>query len=80
MKLDLLISGVRLESKELVMLEVVDDKTSKPPIVNKVSALRLGVDEYEQLGEPTVNKRLDVTITVQAPATATPQGLAKPPT
>lgn len=64
-----LIASVRAESKDIIVMEIVDI-SSTPPIV-KTGILRLGVDDYQALGRPTVGEsgeKLKVTIEVEKPS------------
>jgi hypothetical protein len=67
-----LVTGVRAESKEIVTVELLDDKTSVVPNVVKTVVFRLGLDDFAELGKPTANERVVVTITIEKPAPAQP--------
>jgi len=58
------LATARLESKDVVSLEILD-QTSQPPIV-KTAVFRIGTDEYAELGKPTVGSKLKVTVSVAA--------------
>jgi len=65
------IVAVRLESKELVSIELLDE-SSAPPTV-KTAIFRLGIDDFQALGLPTVTtkgEKLKVTIEVEKPPIA----------
>jgi len=60
-----LIASVRAESKEVIVLEVVDE-SSEPPVI-KSAVFRIGVDEYAKLGFPAPAKnKVAVKIEVEA--------------
>lgn len=64
-----LIAAVRLESKEIVAIEIVDESSIAPLL--KTAIFRLGVNDFEALGLPTVTtkgEKLKVTIEVEKPS------------
>jgi len=56
---------VRLESKEVVSMEMLDE-ASAPPTVKTV-VFRMGKDEYEALGNPPVSEKIKVVLEVAKP-------------
>jgi len=60
-----IIATVRLESKDIVSVEMLDE-SSQPPIV-KTAVFRFGIDEFEALEKPTVRQKVKVTIEVEKP-------------
>jgi len=54
---------VRLESKEIVSIEMLDE-ASEPPTVKTV-VFRMGKDEYEALGSPPVGEKTKVALEVK---------------
>jgi len=52
--------GVRVESKEVVSMELLDP-ASVPPVAETI-ALRLRTEKYEELGAPAANRKIKVTI------------------
>lgn len=61
-----LITNVRAESKEIMSLEVLDE-TSTPQAVKR-AVFWLANDEYAKLGEPSINRRIIVQVTVEPKA------------
>lgn len=57
------IASVRLESKEIVSIELVD-VASQTPVV-ETAFLRLKSEAYGALGKPTVGERLNVSFDVE---------------
>lgn len=55
-----IVVGVRVESKEVVSMELLDE-TSAPPVAETIT-MRLRTEKYEQLGAPAANRKLKVTI------------------
>ena len=56
-----LVTGDSLESKELVVLQLLDE-SSTPPNLMKTAVVRMGLSDYLNLGV-TLSKRVKVTIT-----------------
>lgn len=56
------IVGARLESKDIVSLEILDESSQSPLV--KTAVFRLGTDDYEKLGSPTVRTKLSVVVDV----------------
>lgn len=56
------VASTRLESKEIVSLELLDE--SSVPTAVKTCLLRISVADYENLGAPTVGSKLEVTLTL----------------
>jgi len=54
------VATARLESKEIVSLEALDEG-STPQFVRTV-VFRLGKDEYDALGKPPVGSKLKLTV------------------
>ena len=56
---------VRLESKDIISVEMLD-QDSAPPTVKTV-VFRMGKDEYEALGNPPVSEKIKVVLEVAKP-------------
>lgn len=67
-----LVTGVRAESKDLITVELLDDKTSVMPNIVKTAFFRWGLGDFAELGRLTANDRVVITITVEKPEVATP--------
>jgi len=68
-----IIAAVRAESKDIVVMEIVDESSVTPTI--KTAVFRLGVEEYRTLGRPTVgdvSEKLKVTLEVEKVAVEVP--------
>jgi len=57
------VAAVRAESKDIILMEIIDESSQGP--ILKTAALRLGTDEYEKLGEPTVRKKIKVHVEME---------------
>ena len=56
-----LVTGDSLESKEVAVLQLLDE-SSTPPNLMKTAVVRMGISDYLNLGV-TLSKRVKVTIT-----------------
>jgi len=65
MEKNYVIVTVRLESKEIVSMEMFDE-ASAPPTVKTV-VFRMGKDEYKVLGNPPVGEKIKLTLEVSKP-------------
>lgn len=62
------IAAARAESKDITVLEILDESSIPEKGYVKTAVLRLGTEEYEALGEPAVRKKLKITIEVEKPS------------
>jgi len=64
-----IITAVRVESSNIIILETLDKSSTPEKGFIKTAVFRLGTEdkEYEALGEPSVRKTLKVTIEVETP-------------
>jgi len=56
------IVSVRSESKDIISLELLDE-SSQPPVI-KTAFFRLSPEEYKELGEPVVQKKIKISMTL----------------